>query len=115
MATNACSLTEGHCEPCRSGMPPLTQQEYEPLLKDLKSNWEVVDGKCLLKSYAFPNFMSAVAFVNRIAGEAEAEQHHPDLEVGWGKVVVRLWTHKIGGLSKNDFILAAKIDALIDA
>jgi len=106
-------LNATHCEPCKNAISPLTPEQYEPLLTQLKSDWEVVEEKCLVKTFSFPDFQRAVDFVNRIAVEAEKEQHHPDIELSWGKVVVRLWTHKIGGLSRNDFILAAHIDALL--
>ena len=114
MASSKCSieLTAGHCEPCKGGVPPLTKDEYAPLLEQLGCAWEVIQEKCLVKTFDFPDFLSAVEFVNKVAAAAEIEQHHPDLEVSWGKVVVRLWTHKIGGLTRNDFILAAKIESL---
>ncbi|HEX5417535.1 MAG TPA: 4a-hydroxytetrahydrobiopterin dehydratase [Chloroflexota bacterium] len=101
-------LAEYACIPCRGGVPPLTPEEYRPLLEQLNHGWKVDDGK-LVKSFSFPNFVEAVALVNRITPIAETEGHHPDLYVAWGKVDVYLWTHKINGLSPSDFYLAAKI------
>jgi 4a-hydroxytetrahydrobiopterin dehydratase len=72
--------------------------------------WEVEEGKRLVKAFRFKDFLGAVGFVNAITPVAEAEGHHPDLLVRWGEVRVTLWTHAVGGLTENDFILAAKID-----
>lgn len=105
------SLAEKHCVPCRGGAPPLAGEELEKM-KAQVSGWQVVDGHHLLKSYAFPDFQSALDFVNRIGEIAEQEGHHPDLYLAWGKVEVKTWTHKIDGLTESDFILAAKIDAV---
>ena len=90
-------------------MPALTPEEIEPLQAQLEG-WTVVGGKRLAKTYRFPDFAQALAFVNRAGAVAEAEGHHPDLYLSWGKVGVELITHAIGGLSENDFILAAKLD-----
>jgi 4a-hydroxytetrahydrobiopterin dehydratase len=70
----------------------------------------VVEDKKLQKTYTFPDFAQALAFVNRAGAVAEVEGHHPDVYLTWGKVGVEIWTHAIGGLSENDFILAAKLD-----
>jgi 4a-hydroxytetrahydrobiopterin dehydratase len=99
------------CVPCKGGTPPLTAEEYQPLLEQL-TGWEVRLERRLWKSYRFKNFVEAVDFVNRVTPLAEAEGHHPDLHVSWGRVGVELWTHKIDGLSSSDFIMAAKIDRL---
>ncbi len=74
--------------------------------------WKVVEGHHLAKSFRFPDFKSALGFVNRIGNLAEEEGHHPDLCLSWGKVDVRIYTHKISGISENDFILAAKIEEI---
>ncbi|KPV40207.1 pterin-4-alpha-carbinolamine dehydratase [Thiohalorhabdus denitrificans] len=113
-------LTDKRCAPCEGGTPPLSGEEAQSLLQELnasaeaqKTPWTVTaDERQLKKGFKLKNFVEAVDFVNRIKDVAEEESHHPDLEVGYGKVVVRLTTHAIGGLSENDFILAAKIDAL---
>lgn len=105
------SLSEKHCVPCRGGVPPLKGEQLEAL-KSQVSGWQVVDEHHLTKSFTFPDFRSALDFVNRIGAVAETEGHHPDLYLAWGKVDVKTWTHKIDGLTESDFILAAKIDAL---
>lgn len=106
------------CVACEGGVPPLSGAALEPYLKEVNGpdasvgvKWEVVEEKKIRKEFTFPDFKSALAFVNKVGGIAESEGHHPDIQLGWGRVVVELWTHAIGGLSENDFILAAKIDA----
>jgi 4a-hydroxytetrahydrobiopterin dehydratase len=105
------SLSDKSCVPCRGGVPPLQGAELENM-KAQVSGWQVVDGHHLFKSYALPDFATALAFVNRISETAEREGHHPDLFLAWGKVEAKIWTHKISGLTESDFILAAKIDRL---
>jgi 4a-hydroxytetrahydrobiopterin dehydratase len=110
--TSQIPLAERHCVRCEPGTPPLSSHEVGALLGQL-DGWTVeeVDGHLrLAKRYKFKGFMPAVEFVNRIAPIAETEGHHPDLLVSWGSVTVYLWTHAAGGLTENDFILAAKID-----
>jgi len=102
-------LISRRCTPCRGGVPPLGPAEIAPLAAQLK-DWDVENNHHLTKMYKFPDFVRALAFVNKIGTIAEAEGHHPDLYLSWGKVRVELWTHKIDGLSENDFIMAAKID-----
>jgi len=108
------ALTEKHCVPCEGGIPALTPEEIEPLLAQI-DGWNVVGGTRLAKTYTFPDFVQALAFVNRAGAVAEEEGHHPDLYLTWGKVGVELLTHAIGGLSENDFILAAKLDGVLAA
>ena len=106
-------LAERHCVKCGPGTPPLDQAATGRLLDELDNGWSlaVQDGHQLLaKRFTFKGFMPAVDFVNRIAAVAEVEGHHPDLLVGWGYVTVQLWTHAAGGLTDNDFILAARLD-----
>ena len=103
------SLAEKHCVPCRGGVPALQGEELEKLKSQL-AGWQVVDGHHLLKTYTFPDFRTALDFVNKAGEIAEAEGHHPDLLLSWGKVEVKTWTHKIDGLTESDFILAAKLD-----
>lgn len=105
-------LTERHCVPCEGSVAPLTAEQITPLLAQLEG-WrveEAADHEQLIKRFRFRNFVSAVDFVNQITPVAEAEGHHPDLVVSWGQVRVQLWTHVAGGLTENDFILAAKVD-----
>ena len=100
--------------PCEGGTPALDGEAAQGLRAKLDPAWvlEVRDGHdALVRRYRFDGFLAAVGFVNRIAPVAEAEGHHPDLLVGWGRVEVVLWTHAAGGLTENDFILAARIDA----
>jgi 4a-hydroxytetrahydrobiopterin dehydratase len=108
------SLSDRHCVPCRGGVPPLQGEELENM-KSQVAGWQVVDGHHLFKGYAFPNFVTALAFVNRAGETAEQEGHHPDLYLSWGKVEVKIRTHKIDGLTESDFILAAKIDRLFQS
>lgn len=106
-------LTAKKCVACEGGMPPLTGAMLEPYLKAVKG-WALnEDGKKIRKDFSFPDFKTALAFVNRVGEIAEAEGHHPDIQLGWGKAAVELWTHAINGLSENDFIVAAKIDATV--
>lgn len=93
-------------------MPPLNKAETAVLLKQVNGWVPTEEGKCIIKTFTFPDFASAMRFANSIAAIAEAEAHHPDLAVSWGRVTVELSTHAIKGLSENDFILAAKIDTL---
>jgi 4a-hydroxytetrahydrobiopterin dehydratase len=105
------SLAEKRCVPCRGGVPALAGAELESLKQQLPG-WQVVDGHHLLKSFSFPDFRTALDFVNQAGAIAEDQGHHPDLFLSWGKVEVKIWTHKIDGLTESDFILAAKIDNL---
>lgn len=107
--SDVCELASRECVPCRGGVPPLTPAEREPLLKQLEG-WSVVDGHHLSKLYTFPDFVSALEFVNRVGRVAEENGHHPDIWLSWGKVRVDIFTHKIDGLTESDFVLAAKCD-----
>ncbi len=97
---------------CRNGAELLAADELTKLLAELEG-WEIAEGLRLTRRYAFADFKSALAFVNRLGEVAERENHHPDLELGWGRVSVALTTHDAGGLTENDFIVAAKIDAAL--
>ena len=105
------SLSSKSCVPCHGGVPRLGSDEIEALLPRL-SGWSVADGQRLHKAYEFVNFADALAFVNRVGAVAESDGHHPDVAFGWGYARLEIHTHAIGGLSENDFILAAKIDEL---
>lgn len=104
-------LAGRHCVPCREGTAPLGSDAIEQLVAQL-DGWQVIDGHHLSKTYRFADFAAALAFVNRLGEVAEAEAHHPDIGLAWGRVTVELWTHAAGGLTDNDFILAAKAEAL---
>jgi 4a-hydroxytetrahydrobiopterin dehydratase len=107
-------LVNRSCMPCRGDTPALTAEQIAPLLAHLGGGWRVKDGTKIQKSFKFGNFVDAVEFVNAITPVAEAEGHHPDLFVAWGKVRVSLQTHVIKGLTESDFIMAAKIDRAFD-
>ena len=105
------SLAEKSCQPCRENTPALTVNEAAQLLPQL-AGWNLDAAGHLHKRYRFPDFAQALAFVNRVGALAEAQDHHPNIELSWGRVALTLWTHSVNGLSENDFILAAKIDHL---
>jgi 4a-hydroxytetrahydrobiopterin dehydratase len=111
-------LAERRCVPCEGGTPPLNADDAAWLLGHL-AGWEIeeaAEGHAqLVKTFRFRDFVGAVDFVDRITPVAEAEGHHPDLLVAWGRVRAQLWTHVAGGLTENDFVLAAKIDQVADA
>jgi 4a-hydroxytetrahydrobiopterin dehydratase len=93
-------------------VPPLDDAEISRFLTDLGGDWTVVDGHHIEKEYRFKNFREALEFVNRVGELAEAVGHHPDIELGWGRVKLTLFTHKIDGLHESDFVFAAKADRL---
>ena len=102
-------LHEQACVPCRGGVPPLTPDESQRLASQV-DGWAVVDNHHIEKERRFPDFTTALEFVNRVGAIAEEQGHHPDIYLAWGKVRVTIWTHKINGLTTSDFILAAKLD-----
>ena len=104
-------LAQKKCVPCSEGVPPLQGAELATFLKELPG-WNVVEEHHLEKTFTFKNFEQALAFTNKVGAVAEAENHHPDIHLSWGKVKIVLWTHKIDGLSESDCILAAKIDEI---
>lgn len=110
-------LTQKRCVPCEGGEPPATDGEIQQLLKAVPG-WTVTEVggiKRLTKTFTFKNFVESIAFVNKVKDVAETEGHHPDLHISWNTVRAENWTHAIKGLHENDFILAAKIDALLKA
>jgi 4a-hydroxytetrahydrobiopterin dehydratase len=106
-------LTKKHCVPCEGGDPPLPDEKEDELLKQVQ-DWSLLrDGTHMLrKQFKFKNFKESMAFVNKVADLAEGEGHHPDIKIVWNKVNLDLFTHAVGGLSENDFIMAAKINKL---
>lgn len=109
-------LAQMKCVACRGGEPPLTDREIASL-QPAVPDWQVieVDGiKRLERAFKLKNFIEAMAFTNKVAMVAEKEDHHPLIVTEWGRVKVQWWTHKIKGLHKNDFIMAAKADALVE-
>ncbi|AFY79433.1 MAG: 4a-hydroxytetrahydrobiopterin dehydratase [Hydrococcus sp. C42_A2020_068] len=110
-------LKQQKCEACSSKSQPITQAEIEQLKPQIPG-WEIIEREGVLrleKVYKFPNFKSAIAFTNAVGDEAEKEGHHPALLTEWGKVTVSWWTHAISGLHKNDFVMAAKTDAIMNS
>lgn len=106
-----CSLDQKKCKPCEGGVPPLNDEEIAGLLVKLQG-W-IREGNAISKTYSFGNYYETMAFVNMTAWVSHREDHHPDLHVGYNQCKVGYMTHAIGGLSENDFICAAKIDALL--
>ena len=107
------TLAEEACEPCRGGIPPYTPEQIAAL-RDEVSAWTVVDHHHLERAFPFPDFATALAFVNAVGALAEEAGHHPDVELGWGRVALRWWSHEIDGLHRTDFILAARCDRLFE-
>lgn len=107
------TLADEKCVPCRGGVPPLKGAELAEVARELGSGWNVVDEHHIEKEFRFPDFAQALSFTNAVGAIAEREGHHPDIFLAWGKVGVKIWTHKIDGLSRSDFILAAKIDQIM--
>jgi 4a-hydroxytetrahydrobiopterin dehydratase len=104
-------LASKTCVPCRGGTPPLKGEELHSYSHQLP-NWQVIDEHHITRTFTFPDFQKALDFVNRVGPVAEAQGHHPDILLTWGKVGITLWTHKVNGLTESDFIMAAKIDQL---
>jgi 4a-hydroxytetrahydrobiopterin dehydratase len=105
-------LARKRCKPCEGGVKPFTPQEANQLVKTL-TGWSIENGR-LAKTFAFQNYYETMAFVNALAWIAHREDHHPDLAVHYNRCRVEYWTHAIDGLSENDFICAAKADALVE-
>lgn len=103
-------LSKKHCVPCEGGVPALKGKEIERLQNELPQGWIVIKEHNLEKEFSFPDFRQALQFTNVVGEIAEAEGHHPDIYLSWGKVKIDIWTHKIDGLTESDFILAAKIE-----
>jgi 4a-hydroxytetrahydrobiopterin dehydratase len=108
--SNICGLTQKNCKPCEGGTAPLPQDEINRLLNQL-DGWVLYD-RLIGKTFQFKNYYQTMAFVNAVAWLSHREDHHPDLNVGYNKCHVEYSTHALNGLSENDFICAAKVDAL---
>lgn len=104
-------LSQKKCVPCVAGQPALRGDALKDLYGQLNDGWQLIDEHHLQKSYKFKNFKEALDFTNDVGHLAEEEGHHPEILLTWGKVEVKIWTHKIDGLSESDFILADKCDA----
>jgi len=107
------NLLNKKCLPCEGGVPSLTDAEIKNYLSQLTKQWEVSEDKKISHSFKFKTFKAAILFVNKVADLAEKENHHPNIHLLYNKVKIVLTTHVIGGLSENDFIMAAKIEQLL--
>lgn len=107
-------LTTKHCVPCEGGMPPLEEKQEDALHQEVSSWLLLRDGNHKLRrQFSFKTFLDGIEFVNKVAKIAESEGHHPDVSISYNKIQLDLFTHAVGGLSENDFIMAAKIDKLV--
>jgi 4a-hydroxytetrahydrobiopterin dehydratase len=108
MAEGVDTLAKKDCVPCKGGVPPLKGEELEQLHAQLGNGWDLVEEHHLEKEFDFPDFASALEFVNAVGAVAEEQNHHPDILLTYGMVKVSIWTHKIDGLTESDFVFAAK-------
>jgi 4a-hydroxytetrahydrobiopterin dehydratase len=106
-------LAEKECVPCKGGVPPLKGEALARLERELGGHWKVVEEHHLEKEYKFDNFREALRFTNKVGELAEAQNHHPDIYLTWGKAKLTIWTHRVNGLTESDFVLAAKADRLM--
>jgi 4a-hydroxytetrahydrobiopterin dehydratase len=107
-------LANKTCVPCKGGTPPLKGEELDELRRQVPE-WEVVEAHHLRRRFRFKNFRESLRFVNEVGELAEEQGHHPDVGFGWGYAEIKVWTHKIDGLTESDFIFAAKVDTLQSA
>ena len=105
------SLADQTCVPCRGGVAALAGEALKPLRLQVPA-WETPNEHHLFRAFPFPDFKTALNFVNRVGAIAEEQGHHPDIKLGWGKVEITIYTHKIDGLTESDFVLAARIDRI---
>jgi len=105
-------LSALECVPCRGGEESMKGDSLERMAAELSSEWRIIEEHHLERQFKFKDFKEALDFVINVSRLAEQQGHHPDICFGWGKAKITLWTHKIKGLSKNDFIMAAKIDRI---
>ena len=103
-------LAQETCIPCRGGVPPLKGEELDALQEKLGNGWQIINEHHLEKEYIFADFRQAMDFTLKVGEVAEIQGHHPDIYLAWGKVKLTIWTHKIDGLTKSDFIFAAKAE-----
>lgn len=106
-------LLSRHCQPMGDNAQPLKGEALEHYTDAISDRWTVVDEHHLEGTFEFENFVEALEFTNEAGEVAEEQGHHPEITVTWGKTTVRIWTHDIDGLSENDFILAARIEARV--
>ncbi len=111
-----CHLAAKECVPCKGGVSPLHGAALLVLQNHLGpdgNGWKIEREHHLEKEFRFPDFVTALAYVNRVGALAEAQKHHPDVFLAWGRVRITIWTHKIDGLTESDFVFAAKCDQLV--
>jgi 4a-hydroxytetrahydrobiopterin dehydratase len=106
-------LSKKRCKPCEGGMLPLKGEDLTNLSAKLDIDWKVIEENHLMNGYDFDDFKEALAFTNLVGAVAEEENHHPDIHLSYGHVKIKVWTHKIDGLTEGDFIFAAKVDDMI--
>jgi 4a-hydroxytetrahydrobiopterin dehydratase len=106
-------LASRECPPCEGWVPAIPPEKQQEYLQMLDSGWTIIQDHHLAKDYHFSDFANALAFTNRVGTLAERVGHHPDIYLAWGKVRLKIWTHKINGLTESDFVLAAKADSLL--
>jgi 4a-hydroxytetrahydrobiopterin dehydratase len=106
------ALADKECVPCKGGAAPLKGPALEKLAQQLGTGWQVIGEHHLEREFKFKDFREALSFTNRVGELAEAQGHHPDIFLTWGKVKLTLWTHKVDGLTESDFVFAAKADRL---
>ncbi len=111
--SNYSDLIRKHCVACEGGIDPFNKEEVDKYLAMLQTPWAVINSKKLSKEFKFDDFKGSIDFVNKVAEIAEKEGHHPDIYIFYNKVKIELWTHAIGGLSINDFIIAVNIESFI--
>ena len=108
-------LADHECEACSSDDEPLTEDEYEEYLAELDTAvWTVIDDHHLEGNYELEDFRDALEFTYEVGELAEEEWHHPDIHLAWGEVTIEMWTHKIDGLHKTDFVMAARMDRMYE-
>ncbi len=106
-------LSSKKCIPCESDQPPLNEEQIHAFMAQLKTPWEVVEGKKIKREFKFDDYMKGLDFAVKVGKLANEQDHHPNIHIYYKRVVIDLTTHNIGGLSENDFIIAAKIEDLV--
>ena len=105
-------LSKKECIPCKGGVPPMELEQAQGMIEGINSDWELIEIHHIERIWTFPDFDSALQFVNDAGAICEEQNHHADFELGWGRVKAMIWTHKINGLTESDFVLAAKFDEI---
>ena len=106
------NLSAMDCVPCEGGVPPLSEEESVAFLVQIHDDWELVENHHITRAWTFPDFASALEFTNALGAICEEQSHHADFNLGWGKLVAVIFTHKIDALTESDFVLASKFDAI---